>query len=210
MLYISRIILGPVETNSYLIAEQQSRDAAVIDPAWDGAKIVSEAIKHKFNIRHIWITHAHFDHIGGTREVVNHFDGHPSIALHSDDLDLWQAQGGANLFGIRLDRIPEPTKELHHGQILQLGSIQFEVRHAPGHSMGHVMFYCESEMVLFCGDVIFRGGIGRTDLPGGDYNTLIESIYAHVLTLPDETRLLSGHGPESTVGFERSHNPFLG
>jgi hydroxyacylglutathione hydrolase len=210
MLSISKFVLGPVETNSYLVADQQSGDAAVIDPAWDGAKIIAEAVKREWLIKNIWITHAHFDHLGGTREVVDHLENQPAIALHSEDLEMWKARGGASLFGIRIESIPDPTNELHHGQILSLGSSQFEVRHAPGHSKGHVMFYCESDRILFCGDVIFRGGIGRTDLPGGDYNTLIESIYNQVLTLPDETRLLSGHGPESAVGFERLHNPFLG
>jgi glyoxylase-like metal-dependent hydrolase (beta-lactamase superfamily II) len=118
-------------------------------------------------------------------------------------------QGGAPLFGMRIDPGPEPTIDLRHGQTLYLGSNQLEVRHAPGHTRGHVMFYCEADQVLFCGDVIFQGSIGRTDLPGGDYETLIASIHSQVLTLPDHTRLLSGHGPTTTVGDERRFNPFL-
>ncbi|MBE0411857.1 MAG: MBL fold metallo-hydrolase [Anaerolineales bacterium] len=210
MISIISFILGPVETNSYLIADEESKEAVVIDPAWDGAKIVAEAVTRNWNISNIWITHAHFDHLGGTGEVVDLLDTRPSVALHPEDLAMWHAQGGAQLFGIRIGHVPEPSQDLSHGQQLLLGSTQFEVRHAPGHSKGHVMFYCQSAKVLFCGDVIFRGGIGRTDLPGGDYNTLIESIYSQVLTLPDETRLMSGHGPETTVGVERIHNPFLG
>ena len=209
MLSIVSFVLGPVQTNSYLIADAQSGEAAVIDPAWDGKRIVAEANQHKWLIRNVWITHAHFDHVGGTGEVVDHTDPPPDIALHPEDYDLWSTQGGAQLFGVRIDPNPEPTINLYHGQILRLGSNQVEVRHAPGHSKGHVMFYCKSDSILFCGDVIFQGGIGRTDLPGGDYHTLIESIYNQVLSLPDETRLLSGHGPESTVGIERYHNPFL-
>jgi hydroxyacylglutathione hydrolase len=98
---------------------------------------------------------------------------------------------------------------LTHGQLLSLGGYQFEVRHTPGHTAGHVVFYCAEEKVLFCGDVIFEGSIGRTDLLGGDYNTLMNSIHTQILTLPDETRLLSGHGGETTVGIERRFNPFL-
>jgi glyoxylase-like metal-dependent hydrolase (beta-lactamase superfamily II) len=129
--------------------------------------------------------------------------------LHSSDYSLWRFQGGAPLFGMQIDPGPEPTINLVHGQILFLGSNKFEVRHAPGHTQGHVMFYCLDEKVLFCGDVIFNGSIGRTDLPGGDFGILMESIHSQFLTLPDETRVLSGHGPETTVGKERRTNPFL-
>jgi hydroxyacylglutathione hydrolase len=110
---------------------------------------------------------------------------------------------------MHIDPGPEPTIDLKHGQILRLGGNQFEVRHAPGHTQGHVMFYCPAEIVLFCGDVIFEGSIGRTDLPGGDFDTLISSIRSQILSLPDNTRLLSGHGPETTVGMERRSNPYL-
>jgi glyoxylase-like metal-dependent hydrolase (beta-lactamase superfamily II) len=110
---------------------------------------------------------------------------------------------------MRIDPGPEPSVDLEDDQILNLGANKFQVRYAPGHSRGHVMFYCEKDNVLFCGDVIFQGSIGRTDLPGGDYNTLISSIKSQVLSLPDDTRLLCGHGPESSVGAERKFNPFL-
>ncbi len=99
--------------------------------------------------------------------------------------------------------------ELAGGQLLELGENKFEVRHTPGHTTGHVVFYCQSEKLVFCGDLIFAGSVGRTDLPGGSYDTLIRSIRTHILSLPDETRLLSGHGPETTVGEERATNPFL-
>jgi len=104
---------------------------------------------------------------------------------------------------------PEPTVDLSHGQTLTLGSNQFEVRFSPGHSLGHVMFYCEAEKVLFSGDVIFKQSIGRTDLPGGSYDQLLQSIREQVMTLPDEVRILSGHMDETSVGDERKNNPFL-
>jgi glyoxylase-like metal-dependent hydrolase (beta-lactamase superfamily II) len=96
------------------------------------------------------------------------------------------------------------------GQLWQVGADSFQVRHTPGHTPGHVIFYCAQQKVVFCGDVIFRGSIGRTDLPGGSYETLIQSIETQILTLSDETILYSGHGPETKVGFERAYNPFLG
>jgi glyoxylase-like metal-dependent hydrolase (beta-lactamase superfamily II) len=110
---------------------------------------------------------------------------------------------------MHIDPGPEPTLELAHGQILRVGNIEFEVRHTPGHTPGHVVFYCAKEDVLFSGDLIFQGSVGRTDLPGGDWEALTGSILEQVFTLPDETRLLSGHGGESTVGQEKHENPFV-
>ena len=208
-LSIVNLILGPVQTNSYLIADDQSSEAAVIDPADQGELIVAESERRGWRIGNIWLTHAHFDHLGGAGGVADHINPPPPVALHPDDYPLWRMQGGAPFFGMRIDPGPEPTIEFHHGQILFLGRNRLEVRHAPGHTRGHVMFYCAAESVLFCGDVIFQGSIGRTDLPGGDYDTLLASIRSQVLTLPDETRLLSGHGWETSVGVERISNPFL-
>jgi len=196
-------------TNSYLIADEATKEAVVIDPAWDGHIILAEAQKRDWRITNIWLTHAHFDHIGGAGAVADGSDPPPPVALHPDDYPLWRNQGMAPIFGFRIDPGPEPTIDLAHGMILNLGNYQLKVLYAPGHTRGHVMFYCEDEHVLFCGDVIFQGSIGRTDLPGGSYDLLITSIKEQVLTLPDETRLLSGHGPESRVGIERIYNPFL-
>jgi hydroxyacylglutathione hydrolase len=210
MLDILTFTLGPAFTNAYLIADSETKDAAVIDPAWDGQKILAEAQKREWRIAHMWYTHAHFDHFGGAAGVADGCDPLPVVALHPGDYSLWRMKGGAQAFGLNLeDPGPEPTVDLAHGQILELGSYQFEVRYAPGHTPGHVMFYCESEGVLFAGDVIFKQSIGRTDLPGGNHATLLKSIREQVLTLPDETRILSGHMGETTVGAERHSNPFL-
>jgi hydroxyacylglutathione hydrolase len=108
-----------------------------------------------------------------------------------------------------IDPGPEPTIDLAHGQILHLGNTAFEVRHTPGHTPGHCVFYCMQAKVLFGGDLIFQGGVGRTDLPGGDWEALEASIRMQVYTLPDETRILSGHGEESSVGDEKYKNPFI-
>lgn len=209
MLTLIPFTLGPVQTNAYLIADAQTGEAVVIDPAWNGRVILEEARRRNWRIGSIWLTHAHFDHLGGAADVADGSDPPPPVALHPADYPLWRAQGGAPLFGMRIDPGPEPTIDLAHGQILRVGSNQLEVRHAPGHTPGHVIFYCPIEKVVFCGDVIFQGSIGRTDLPGGNYDTLIESIRTQILPLPDDTRLLSGHGPETTVGMERVYNPFL-
>ena len=209
MLNIITYTLGPVLTNSYLIADNESKDAVVIDPADEGHLIVADAEKKGFRINAVWLTHAHFDHMGGVGELITELGYDLPVALHSDDMPLWRAQGGAPFFGMQINPGPMPSIALNEGEILSVGSYQFEIRHAPGHTPGHVIFYCPSEAVLFCGDVIFQFSIGRTDLPGGDYNTLIQSIQLKILTLPDNTRLLPGHGPETSVGVERVNNPFI-
>lgn len=203
------IPLGMTMTNTYLLAESDTNTAVVIDPGWEGKKIVAEAQNRDWEVKQIWITHGHFDHLGGVGDITVG-ENPPVVALHPKDRWLWDSKGGADIFGLPdIDIGVEPSIDLEHGQILTLGEAKFEVKHAPGHTPGHVMFYCKEINVLFCGDVIFRTSIGRTDLPNGDYATLIDSIRTQVLTLPDETRLLNGHGPETTVGFERAYNPFL-
>jgi glyoxylase-like metal-dependent hydrolase (beta-lactamase superfamily II) len=206
---IITFVLGMVETNCYLVADASMSEAVVIDPAWQGEVIAEEASRRGWTIRQIWLTHAHFDHIAGAAGVCQAVDPAPPVALHPDDLGLWDSQGGAALFGMRIDPGPRPSLSLQAGQQLMVGKIRFDVRHAPGHTPGHVIFYSEDEGVAFCGDVIFSGGIGRTDLPGGSYRQLMRSIQTQVLTMQDDTRLLSGHGPETTVGEERRYNPFL-
>ncbi len=171
--------------------------------------ILASAQERHWSIRQLWFTHAHFDHMGGAGALVKALQPPPCQFLHPADLPLWRAKGGAPLFGLRFDSGPEPETPLVHSQRLHLGEMEFEVRHAPGHTPGHVLFYYAAAGVMFCGDVIFAGGIGRTDLPGGDYATLIDSIQSQVLSLPDETRLFSGHGEPTTVGWEKRWNPYL-
>ncbi len=210
MLEIVPFILGPAQTNAYLIADTQTREAAVIDPAWDGELILEESKRRGWRIAHLWYTHAHFDHIGGAGAIADGLNPLPLVALHPADHTLWRAEGGAPLFGFRIDPGPEPTIDLHQGQKLALGRVELEVRHTPGHTPGHCIFHVAEEGVCFCGDLIFQRGVGRTDLPGGDVSQLVHSIRSQVFTLPEQTRLLSGHGPETTVGQERKHNPFVG
>jgi glyoxylase-like metal-dependent hydrolase (beta-lactamase superfamily II) len=202
--------LGPAVTNAYLVADGESGTAVAIDPAWDGARLASEAARRGWRITDIWLTHAHFDHFGGAARLSDLAQAPLPVALHPDDYPLWKALGGAPWFGIPdFDPGPEPTIELAHGDVLRLGRFQVEVRHAPGHTPGHVLFVVHEAHVAFVGDVIFESSVGRVDLPGGDGATLLRSIRDQVLTLPDETRLFTGHGPPTTVGRERATNPFL-
>ncbi len=209
MLEIVTFTLGPAQTNAYLVADPDTKEAVVIDPSWDGHIILSEAQRRGWRIGHLWYTHAHFDHIGGAGAIADALNPLPLVALHPADHVLWRAEGGAPLFGLKIDPGPEPTIDFVHGMTMRLGSNTFEVRHTPGHTRGHVVLYCPQAEVCFCGDVIFAGSVGRTDLPGGDWAALERSIREQIYTLPDTTRLLSGHGPATTVGDEKRTNPFV-
>ncbi len=210
MLEIVSFTLGPVQTNAYLVADSDSKEAVVIDPAWDGHLILKTAQERGWRIGHLWYTHAHFDHIGGAAAIADALNPLPLVALHPQDHVLWRAGGGGSTFGFDIDPGPEPTIDFYQGQILHLGSVEFEVRFTPGHTKGHCVLYVQKQNICFCGDVIFAGSVGRTDFPGGDFETLKKSIYEQIFTLPDETVLLSGHGPSTTVGEERIENPFVG
>jgi hydroxyacylglutathione hydrolase len=209
MLEIVSFFLGPVQTNAYLVADPETKEAAVIDPAWDGKIILAEAQQRGWRIGHLWYTHAHFDHIGGAAAIADALNPLPLVALHPADHVLWRAGGGGKLFDLPIDPGPEPTIDFVQGQMLKLGSNTFEVRHTPGHTLGHVVLFCVTESVCFCGDLIFAGGVGRADLPGGNWETLLHSIRTQIYTLPAKTRLLPGHGPETTVGNEKVSNPFV-
>lgn len=225
MLEIVSFTLGPAQTNAYLVADSETKEAAVIDPAWDGHVILKAAQQRGWRIGHLWYTHAHFDHIGGAAEIADVLNPLPLVALHPNDHVMWRAGGGAALFGFNIDPGPEPTIDFVHGMKMKLGNVDFEIRFTPGHTTGHCILYVPApdaraersdptgerrRSVCFCGDLIFNGSVGRTDLPGGDWNALEKSIREQIFTLPDETRLLSGHGPETTVGEEKRSNPFVG
>jgi len=210
MLEIVPFTLGPAVTNAYLVADSETKEAVVIDPAWDGQIILEAAGQRGWRIAHLWYTHAHFDHIGGAGAIADSLNPLPLVALHPNDHVLWRAGGGGAVFGFDIDPGPEPTIDFYQGQVLRLGSVEFEVRFTPGHTPGHCILYVASEKVCFCGDLIFAGSVGRTDLPGGNWEQLVESIKTQVFNMPHDTRLLSGHGPATTVGEEKMNNPFVG
>ncbi len=209
MLSVTFFKLGPVITNSYLLSDTETGEAVIIDPAWSGEFLATEIEQRGLHLGQVWVTHAHFDHIGGAAAILRMLQPAPRLALHPNDLGLWRERGSASLFGLHVEQAPDPDVLLEHGQVLWLGGYSFEVRHVPGHTAGHVMFYCAAEKAAFVGDVLFAGSIGRTDLHGGDYATLMNSLRSQVLTLPNDTQIYSGHGDVTTIGEELDSNPFL-
>jgi len=201
---------GDFAENGYLVVCGENGPGIAIDPGADSSFMVQWLIDEGVALDAIVLTHAHLDHVEGVPELRDHAPGVP-IYLHEDDRPLYDAVDmQARAFNLdTIGPLPPPTDALTKGQELAFGSCRFEVRHAPGHAPGHVILYMAEEGLAFVGDVIFLGSIGRTDLPGGDYHQLMESIRTEVLSLPDETRLLTGHGPETTVGWERRANPFI-
>jgi len=208
-LVIVTLALGPLQNNTYLVGDPATQTAVVIDPSFDSQVVLDELKTRGWDLHAIWLTHAHFDHLAGGQHIVDGTHPNLPVGLHPADMDLWRERGGAAYFGIEVDMGPEPALRFYQGQRLALGQVPFEVRHAPGHTRGHVIFYCQEAGAAFVGDVIFQGSIGRTDLPNSSQAALLHSIRTQVFTLPDETRLLPGHGPETTVGVEKRTNPFV-
>jgi glyoxylase-like metal-dependent hydrolase (beta-lactamase superfamily II) len=188
-------------------ADPATRDAVVIDPGADAPRILAQLAERQWHTRAVLLTHAHFDHLGAVAEVVAATQA--PFGIHPLELPLMRQRGGAALFGMDMPACPEPDWLLEPGQPVAAGSLRFDVLFVPGHTVGHVAFYSAPGEVIFSGDVLFQQGIGRADLPGGDYDTLMKSIRDVLLALPDGTTVCSGHVPLTTIGAERRENPFL-
>ncbi len=201
--------VGPMGNNTYLVGDEASQQAVIIDPSFDSEVVLEEAQRRGWAIVAIWLTHAHFDHIAGVAALANAFEPELPVGLHAADLPLYQEAGGGRMFGMQIRPGPEPQIFFEDGQQVWVGEQALEVRHTLGHTAGHVVFYAPEAGLVLCGDLIFYHSVGRTDLPGSSQEALLKSIQAKIFPLPDETRLLSGHGPETTVGEEKAENPFL-
>jgi glyoxylase-like metal-dependent hydrolase (beta-lactamase superfamily II) len=206
-LIIASLPVGLIQTNCYVVGCEETKEGAVIDPGGHPERILAEVERHGLAIKYVLDTHAHFDHTEANGAIVQATGA--SLALHPDDLPLLEASGGAALFGMHADPSPPPDLELHDGDEIKVGTLRFKVLHTPGHTPGHVCFYEADEGTLFDGDVLFYRGIGRTDLPGGSWQQLLESIQGVLFALPDNTIVYSGHGPATTIGEEKRLNPWL-
>ena len=205
-LTIVPILNGQFAENCYLVAATGSPTAVIVDPGEEPARFLTEASRRGLQIREIWLTHAHIDHISGVA-AIKQATGAP-VFLHPADRTWYDtlAQQAA-FFGLRAEPAPPPDRSLAHGDQMDVGPVRFEVRHTPGHSAGSVCFIAPG--IVLGGDVLFQGSIGRTDLPGGNHEQLLQSIRDELLVLPDDTVVYPGHGPPTTIGAERLTNPFL-
>ena len=205
---IWQLPLGPLQTNCYLLGCNATKMAVIVDPAWSGRLLAERATEDGWQIERILLTHSHFDHVGGLAEL-QAVTGAP-VAIHPDAVPMLEnAPLAAQMWQFTIPEPPPVDELLAAGDTIVVGDLHLQVRFTPGHAPGHVCFYLASEHVIFDGDVLFQQGIGRTDLPGGDYDRLMQSIHEELLTLPDETAVLSGHGPATTIADERRNNPFL-
>jgi glyoxylase-like metal-dependent hydrolase (beta-lactamase superfamily II) len=205
---IATFVSRGFEENGYLVWRDGGGRAIAIDPGSDAKAFLDRLSAEGLELEAIVLTHAHVDHLEGVPRLVE-ATGAP-VYLHAADRPLYErAKDQAAMFGMQVAEMPAAGHGLEDGQTLELATIRMEVRHVPGHSPGHVILVVEGERVAFVGDVIFRGSIGRTDLWGGDFAMLVAGIRKRVFDLPDDTELHSGHGPPTTVGHERTTNPFL-
>ncbi len=203
---VESLIVGPVQTNCYIVACPKTKSGVVIDPGDDAEKIFEIIHANDLQIHYILLTHAHFDHVGAASAVKSRFD--VPVCLHRDEkpvLDSIDQQTA--MFGLP----PAPSfsvdRWLNGGDELECRDLNIRVLETPGHTPGGISYYLDSS--VFVGDALFSRGIGRTDLPGGDFSRLIAGIRQELFTLPDETKVFPGHGPSTTIGEEKESNPFL-
>lgn len=211
-LVIETLTVGALATNAYLVGDPATRDAVVVDPGWEGERIVQRLRGGDWRLRAVWLTHAHFDHVGAVDEVVASAGPVPvPVLLHAADRDIYRAAAASARIwaGVALDGPHTPTQDIAHGATLCAGSLRATARHVPGHAPGHMVFVLDGVAAVLAGDTLMRGGVGRWDLPGGDRDVLLTGIRRELLSLPEGTAVLPGHGPPTTVGHEARTNPYL-
>lgn len=206
---IQTLTVGPIMANCFVVGCEQTRSAAVIDPGDETDRILAELAASRLTLDHIINTHGHFDHVGGNRRLKDATGA--DLMIHRLDTPMLNSlSASAAAWGLSAEDSPSPDRTLEEGDTIAFGTIAFTVIHTPGHTPGGISLH--SDDIVFVGDTLFAGSIGRTDFPGGNYETLISSIHNKLFVLGDGVRVFCGHGPETTIGREKQRrvNPFVG
>ena len=216
---IEQVTVTAFQQNTRILGCEKTKRAVCIDPGDDSASIVDAIDKHGFELEVIACTHAHLDHVGGVA-ALKQLKPEARIMLHQADEFIYQAlpdqpdwigipRSQWTALGLAFTPPPRVDEYFEEGKNLRVGELEFQVLHCPGHTPGHIVLFAADERMVFVGDVLFAGSVGRTDLPGGSAEELIASIKQKLLPLGDDVVVYSGHGPETTIGVERTTNPFL-
>ena len=206
---VDKVVVGPFASNCYIVGSESNKEGIIIDPGDEAKKILKKVSDLGLDIKLIVLTHGHIDHVGALKEVKEVTGA--EVAIHADDVQ--SLSGGTGFLvsilvpGLSYPKPPPPDRLLNDGDSLDIGDICLEVLHTPGHTPGGICLLGEG--VVFSGDTLFNYSIGRSDLPGGNYSQLMNSIHTKLLVLPDSTIVYPGHGPDTTIGAERKNNPFL-
>ena len=211
MIKVEKFVVNPLGENSFVLSDETG-ESVFIDPGFfyrEEKREIKEYIENnKFTPVKIANTHCHFDHIMGVELIRNEYNI-PFLAHTDDSFWVEKAEEQGKMYGFKMNPVLPINEFLVEKEFLKFGNSQLEIIHIPGHSPGHVVFYSKKDKFLIAGDVLFYGSIGRTDLPGGDYNTLISNIKEKLFILPNDTKVYCGHGQETTIEFEKTNNPFL-
>ena len=205
---LKMLTVGPFQENCYIIGDEESAVGAIVDPGDEAARIAMAVEETNLEIGSIIVTHAHIDHVGAVVVLVDEYAC--PVLMHAEaEPMLRQLPTQAMMMGMRFGKVPSVDRHVEDEEILEVGDLSLRSLYTPGHAPGHLAFYAEEEGLVLSGDALFAGSVGRVDLPGGSMEVLMRSIEDRLLTLPDDTLVYSGHGPRTTIGNERTSNPFL-